>query len=134
MTYAIHASIAESPVLRRRIVACAAQEGVSDPVNWASRSVWHLVKRDWIDAVAYAYANNYDGNPFEDEAVITEGMILASVQGKIEAEKPVQQWSKQHLLTWLTSMGYTIDPAVTDPMTADQVRALADGLISGRAV
>jgi hypothetical protein len=134
MTYEIHADIAESGRIRRRVVAAAAQEGKTSPAVWAANHIWALVKTDWISAVRYARDTGFEGDPLAESAVITDGMILSAVQLQIEMEKPIQDWSKEHLLTWLTSMGYRLDPAVTDPMDADQLRALADGLLSGRPV
>lgn len=87
MTYKTHADIAESLHVRRRTVACASQEGVPDPSDWAARHAWTLVKADWIAAVASASANpDYEGDPFTDEAVITDGMILAAVDEARRAE------------------------------------------------
>jgi hypothetical protein len=80
MSYLIHADISESVQVRRRIVACAAEEGVPDPSDWAARHAWTLVKSDWVAAVESALANgDYDGDPYTDEAVITDAMILAAV-------------------------------------------------------
>jgi hypothetical protein len=87
VSYLTHADIAESVQVRRRTVACASQEGVTNPSDWASRHAWMLVKSDWIAAVESARANpDYDGDPLTDPLVITDGMILASVQAARAAE------------------------------------------------
>lgn len=87
MTYKIHADIAESTAVRRRTVSCAAEEGIPGPSDWAARHAWTLVKADWIAAVGSALANpDYEGDPLSDEAVITDGMILAAVDEARRAE------------------------------------------------
>jgi hypothetical protein len=87
VNYKTHADIAESLTVRRRVVACAAQENIGNPSDWAARHAWTLVKSDWVAAVESALANpGYTGDPLTDTAVITDGMILTAVQVARAAE------------------------------------------------
>ncbi len=83
MSYATHAAIVQSGSLRLRITACAAQEGVTDPPRWVNAVVWSLPQADWLAAWASAEAANPGADHGSDEAVITDQMILSSVQAQI---------------------------------------------------
>jgi hypothetical protein len=88
MTYATHAALAESTDLRKRVVACAAQEGEPVPSDWAANAAWFIVGSDWVAAVESAQANaDYTGNPYADPAVITDQMILSAVQARRAAQQ-----------------------------------------------
>ena len=66
--------------LTSRVAACAAQEGVPDPRQWAADNVLLLAAEPgWADAWASAVAAGNE-QPGRDPAVITDGMILAAVQ------------------------------------------------------
>ncbi len=84
MSYMTHAHIVGSPGLRQRITACAAQEGVDDPPRWVNAVAWALPQADWLAAWASADAANPGADHGADEAVITDQMILSSVQAKIQ--------------------------------------------------
>jgi hypothetical protein len=76
-------NIAQDPYLRSRITACAAQEGVATPDAWAySNSLQIAASPGWAAAWASALAAGNE-NPGKDEAVITDGMVLAAVQGRL---------------------------------------------------
>ena len=88
MTYLTQSTIADDGTTRSRVAQAAAQEGCAtdgiDPDLWAMdwRRVW-ASSPGWDAAWESALANpdnpdNYD--PAGDEAVITDGMILAEVQ------------------------------------------------------
>jgi hypothetical protein len=80
MTYNTVADMAEDAALARRITAAVAQEGEDNPVYWTSLWVWSVVAAPgWSEAYASAVAGEVP-NPGKDEAVITDGMILSSVQ------------------------------------------------------
>ena len=83
MTYSIHAAAATSPGLRQRVTACAAQEGAPDPTRWTAAAVWSLITSEWIDAWAYADATHPGEDHGANDAVITDGMILAAVQPRL---------------------------------------------------
>lgn len=66
--------------LQRRVQAAAAQEQDGDPFAWTAENMLRLcAEPGWAAAWASAIAA---GNPApgRDEAVITDGMILAGVQ------------------------------------------------------
>lgn len=66
--------------LQRRVIACAALEGLASPVQWAVDHSWPLAAQPgWGAAYASALESN-NLNPGKDEAVITDSMILAAVQ------------------------------------------------------
>jgi hypothetical protein len=82
MSYNNIAEVAHSGALRERIAACAAVEGITypHPTEWADHHQWQLAASPgWGDAWAYALASD-TADPGADEAVITDGMILAAVQ------------------------------------------------------
>lgn len=87
MSYLIQSKMAQDYGLIMRIAACAASEGVVDrPESWADNNRQRIVAAPgWAAAWASAVAAE-DDNPGENEAVITDGMILAAVQPIIEAE------------------------------------------------
>lgn len=84
--YGAIARIATSPEMRARVAACAAQEGEQSPENWSATYAWlWAASPGWGTAWAYAAATGI-ANPALDEAVITDGMILAAV-AKIRADQ-----------------------------------------------
>lgn len=96
MTYLVQDEIANAYSMNARVAQCAAQEGESEPEAWTGRT-----RRTWAAApgwdAAWVYATEthppiegappYD--PGADEAVITDGMILAQVQIMRGAPSPV---------------------------------------------
>jgi hypothetical protein len=87
MTYRTHADITESQGLRRRLVACAATEGATQPpASWVAAVVWSLPTSEWVDAWESARAAGAEGDIGDDDLVITDAMILAAVQLAIGAE------------------------------------------------
>jgi hypothetical protein len=76
--------------LLNRCIAAAAQEGVWEPgpQQWAAMHIWHLASSPgWADAYDYA-VNAGNTEPGKDGAVITDAMILAAVQKRMDAMKP----------------------------------------------
>lgn len=87
MTYKTVADIADSPSLRRRITACAAQQAKPDPEAWTLKYHWYLAASPgWAEAWESYLAGGPAGDPGSDETVITDGMILAAVEA---IEEPV---------------------------------------------
>ena len=84
MTYASIANIVDSASLRRRILACAADEGVPTPDLWVTQNIWTIASQPgWADAWDYAVDNwTPDDNPDTGArpGVISDAMILAAVQ------------------------------------------------------
>lgn len=81
MTYLTISDMTMDQDLRRRLTACAAQEGTPAPYNvWVVDHIWDLVvAQDWIDA--WVYAKNAGKTSIgADESVITDSMILTRVQ------------------------------------------------------
>lgn len=74
--------------LAKRIVACAATEGVADPEAWVIANKWTLSAQPGWDA-AYAYAiDSKNLHPGEDEAVIADASILTAVQSILAQTTP----------------------------------------------
>lgn len=67
-----------------RVTACCAQEGATDPPAVAGAIIWDVVSASDIAAAYESALLSGNPNPGGDEAVITDGMILANVQ----AHKP----------------------------------------------
>lgn len=81
MTYTNIANMRDSDSLRRRIVACAAQEAKPVPENWVTTRIWQIVAHDYAWAAAWDYAVGTGvPDPGKDEGVITDAMILSVVQ------------------------------------------------------
>lgn len=82
MSYANIAAITQSNSLIQRLTAAAAQEGKSltMPGSWVGERIWQFaVAPGWADKWAYALAAGME-DPGADEAVITDGDILAVIQ------------------------------------------------------
>lgn len=84
MSFSTYAAIAEDSDIRRRIVACVAQEGEGrDAPRWANEHAWELPGSDWVAAWESALAANPDDpeyRPGADPGVVTDQMILSAVQ------------------------------------------------------
>jgi len=84
MSYATIYQISISPPLRDRLAAAAASEGVNLPGQWVSTRALHLAcSPGWAAAWESALVTTPDANPGADDAVITDGMILAAVQADL---------------------------------------------------
>jgi hypothetical protein len=71
--------------LTSRAAACAAQEGIDDPRNWAADHMLTLAAEPgWADAWASAIAGGNE-SPGRDGAVITDSMVLSAVQAENSA-------------------------------------------------
>lgn len=84
MAYSSIIRMARSASLLARIAACAADEGETNPEEWARQRIWSVVSQPgWADAWDYALATETDDmNPDTGmrPGVIGDGMILAAVQ------------------------------------------------------
>lgn len=89
-TYLAISQIANSKTMTERLNACVTQEAkagnvpfVREPLTWVgqNRYLW-AASPGWAAAWVYAMASHPepDFDPGKDEAVITDGMILAAVQ------------------------------------------------------
>jgi hypothetical protein len=95
MTYLDQNEIASSQTMFNRVAQCAAEQGEATPDVWTNehRRQWAATP-GWADAWASAQAShpNQSGyDPGADDAVITDGMILAQVQAMIAAETPAEE-------------------------------------------
>ena len=86
MSYADVAAMAADPGLADRIKGCAATEGILDADAWWYTHRWLLAASPgWAEAWAYARSSGKESIGL-DEAVITDGDILAAVQTLIDSE------------------------------------------------
>jgi hypothetical protein len=89
MSLSAVAEIASSVSLRERIIACAAQEGEPDPVQWARDHVWAIAASPgWDDNWDYAKASstpNTNPDIGGRDDVITDAAILSAVQAQRSA-------------------------------------------------
>ncbi len=89
MTYNAIAAAAQDPDLRQRIAACFAQEttGPDQPTALADLHAWRIVAHtDIADAYSYAVSLGTVERPGQDEAVVTDAMILSAVQALVAPE------------------------------------------------
>jgi len=72
--------MADNQSLTQRAVACAAVEGVADPLRWATeRMILLAAQPGWAAAWESAVANGI-ADPGADEAVISDLQLTAAVQ------------------------------------------------------
>jgi hypothetical protein len=88
MSFQTYANIVDNYPLRRRIVACSAQEKVTDPEKWVNIHKWKFPGSDWVAAWEYSLAASPEADPGENEACITDQMILSSVQAVLNPPLP----------------------------------------------
>ena len=92
MSYQSVVEMASSQTLLSRIVAAAAGEGQTEPLQWAQANVWALVSSPgWADAWAYAQETATDDvNPDTGirPGVINDAMILSAVQALRAEQNP----------------------------------------------
>jgi hypothetical protein len=89
-TYNGIAACADDQALRNRVTACAAQQQLAgrfldppDPTIWAYQHRWTwAASPGWGAAMESAVADN---NPGSDPTIITDGMILSTVQGMTDS-------------------------------------------------
>ena len=86
MSYLTQSAIAGNMYMIQRVAQCAAEQHITDPDTWAGQHSrewaaapdWDLA---WESAVASHPTDDFPGyDPGQDEAVITDGMILSQVQ------------------------------------------------------
>jgi len=93
VSYLTQANISTNPAMLARMAQCAAEQGEPEPDAWTFRFA-----REWAAAPGWdaAWESSLAAHPPEtepgydpgaDEAVITDGMILAQVQSMIAAPK-----------------------------------------------
>ena len=86
MSYADVAAMAADPGLADRIKGCTATQGIGDADSWWYTHRWLLAASPgWAEAWAYARSSGKESIGL-DEAVITDGDILAAVQTLIDNE------------------------------------------------
>lgn len=85
MSYLSVAEMAEDYDLNRRLTAAVAQESILDPKGWLYSRNWEVVSAPGWDAAWDSAKASGAENPGADAGVITDGMILSSVQAVIAA-------------------------------------------------
>jgi hypothetical protein len=82
MSYNHIADMAGDQHLLNRVIACAAEQGQTNPVEWGQRRIWHIAAQPgWADAWNYAEQTQVE-QPGKDESVITDAAILSAVQAQ----------------------------------------------------
>ena len=85
MSYLTQSHIAQDTVLQRRIIACAALEGVPDPQFWVGSMMWRFsTQPGWVEA--YKAATHPEGGA--NEGAVTDSMILEAVTALYEPPSP----------------------------------------------
>lgn len=86
MSYLTQSRLAADQTLLIRVTACAVMEGIESPQAWAFEHAWDLsAQPGWVAAYGSAkLAHEADPEtvplPGENEAAITDQMILSAVQ------------------------------------------------------
>jgi hypothetical protein len=84
MSYLTQSKIAVNPYMTTRVAQCAAEEGQAEPDSWAGQhSRQWGASPGWDEAWEYAvntHPDEPDYDPGADETVITDQMILSTIQ------------------------------------------------------
>lgn len=80
MSFRTQALLADDYSLQRRLAACAAKEGVPDPMGWVQARAWTLSAQPGWDAAYQSAVEVGNASPGSTDTVITDGMILSAVQ------------------------------------------------------
>jgi hypothetical protein len=89
MTYSTINAMRQSMSLLNRITACAAQEGVVNPDQWARDQIWSLTTDDemearWDDA-EFNYNATFNPDTGARPDVITDSIITRVVKARVAA-------------------------------------------------
>jgi hypothetical protein len=130
MTYKAVADMVKSTSLMEREYAAIAKEGIDPPDGWQYAHRWKIASSPawdsaWDSALA-AHPDDPDYDPGADEGVITDGMILSTIQFIIEAEKPpLEVYPGQYV-----NQPHTATKIVANPTTSwgpEQFATFSDG-------
>jgi hypothetical protein len=88
MSYKSVADMAESYSLNRRLTAGAAKESIDNPQGWVQLYRYEIASQPGWDAAWDSAVAGGVEDPGNDEAVITDGMILSGVQAVWAANQP----------------------------------------------
>lgn len=88
MTYQDISDLANSNDLKKRMEACAADEGeTNNPWGWVSTNIWVLVTTPgWEEAWAYAVLQGKE-DIGRDPLVISDPMILSAIQPLLQSQQ-----------------------------------------------
>lgn len=90
MSYTSVTNMANSNSLKQRVIACAAQEGHTNPTDFANRKMLNLcADTGWVAAWDYAVAEatvNVNPDTGVRTDVISDAMILTLVQPIVQDE------------------------------------------------
>lgn len=79
MSYRTQAILAKDADLLERVAACAATQGIVNPVTWAYENQWKLSAEPGWDTAYSAAVNSMYKHPGNSEDIITDAMILTAV-------------------------------------------------------
>lgn len=80
MSYTTIAQMKDDTALRKRINACAANEGIQEPETWVNVHAWEFATQPgWAAAWDSAVETGIE-NPGRMETVISDAQILSAVQ------------------------------------------------------
>lgn len=92
MSFIVQAELSADTHLMTRVAACAATEGVADPLSWVWDNAWRLSARpNWVAKYKASKESGVD-IPGWDEDAITDDDIRAAVSDLLAAEdaaKPI---------------------------------------------
>lgn len=92
MSYQSVVEMAGSQSLLARVVAAAAGEGLTEPLQWAQANIWQVVSEPgWTDAWDYAQgvaSVNVNPDTGARNDVINDNMILGAVQAIMAEQTP----------------------------------------------
>lgn len=90
MAYRAVVEMVGSQSLLNRVTACAAEQGITNPSQWAQMNIWQIcTAAGWADDWAYAkdtWTVNANPDLGERDDVIGDNKILAEVQALKEAQ------------------------------------------------
>jgi hypothetical protein len=80
MGYWALAAMSADAVLASRVTACAAQQGIPDPLRWVGEKMPEIsAAPGWAEAWTSAVEHG-NANPGKDRAVITDEAILTAIR------------------------------------------------------
>lgn len=80
--------MADDYQLQQRLTACAAREGIENPLAWVQARAWHFSAQPGWDAAYETATQVGNTSPGNTDNVITDGMILSAVQAFL-AKDPI---------------------------------------------
>ena len=136
MTFYDSAELSEDPDFRKRIIACAGEQGNPSPEQWGYSNRWTMIGPGFADAYAYAVLAGVP-NPGRDEAVISDSQIRSQYQYLVPppegepVEQPTDAWVRPRILDWLAAKGIIVSDNVwTQALSNAELLDLVRGWIN----